>query len=133
MSLKKMHEERKEAGQTSRLQEDSLNSSMSATEVSLIEQQRLRIEAQEKRFEELRDEYRKTLKSKENQNKRAWEEVDRLRSKPPEIRYEYRYKDKCATCRIDERTKRSMSSWRYARFLTIMLIVCIVECVKVFL
>ena len=60
MSLKKMHEERKEAGQTSRLQEDSLNSSMSATEVSLIEQQRLRIEAQEKRFEELRDEYRKT-------------------------------------------------------------------------
>ena len=127
MSLKKMHEERKEAGQTSRLQEDSLNSSMSATEVSLIEQQRLRIEAQEKRFEELRDEYRKTLKSKENQNKRAWEEVDRLRSKPPEIRYEYRYKDKCATCRIEDRTRNSMSSWRYARFLTIMLIVCIVS------
>ena len=69
----------------------------------------------------------RVLKSKENQNKRAWEEVDRLRSKPPEIRYEYRYKDKCATCRIDERTKRSMSSWRYARFLTIMLIVCIVS------
>ena len=126
MSLKKMHEEMKETRQPSLPQEISSSDSMKEESSKVIEQQRQLIEKQNRNFEQLRKEYREELARIEGQRKRAEEEADKLRSAPPKKEYVYRYEAKCFNCQLEDYAKASLGAWRYARFLTVMLVAGII-------
>lgn len=126
MSLKKMHEEMKETRRSSQPQESSSTDSMTETQSLLIERQRQRIERLEKDIEQLGKEYREKLEWKEEQRKRAVEEADKFRYAPPKKELVYRYEEKCTSCHLEDYARANKGAWRYARFLTVMLIAGII-------
>ena len=67
MSLKKMHEERKETRQSSEPQKISSTDSMQETKTAIIEQQKLRIESLEKENNDIRKNLVEKLKAQADQ------------------------------------------------------------------